>query len=324
MSEETLEQIHDMDEDFLSIAGQITIQDQPFGAMYPVIQWVNGDMKAKAIGGISYTGGFFVSAEQGLDLPGWTPYTLVTRSGQEIVGFSCRDLTLTPIAFRRSWLVRRDEAGLPIRLPWNGYAEGTKYDYKKSPRGRGQLLAKIKTSDGWLADPVIITFSGMVAASVFSQGRTRGIVPAFGQIVVNQASRIAASKGNQKRYPLCAFTLDIGADRDGNGLPIFADVGKGDAKSKVTLPKWLNRPSGVVATSEINKRFVGASQFDINQRIYNEAGEWTRAWSAEALIEALKRNAPGNLDLSHLLAADDEDEEEKGKGALPGDDENVF
>ena len=69
-TEENLNLSELADDDLFAIDGMVDVDDPAFGSMYPIVQWVNGDPKKKKSGGIDYTGGFFVSAEQGIEIPG--------------------------------------------------------------------------------------------------------------------------------------------------------------------------------------------------------------------------------------------------------------
>jgi hypothetical protein len=289
----------------------VEVSDPAFGSMFPIVQWVNGDPGKKKSGGLEYHGGFFISAEQGIEVPGATDYTLITSNGDEVEGHMIRDLELIPIRYRRSWLASADEKGLAQRFPWNAFEDAKEFDHKESPRGRGQLLALIKGMD----EPVVVTLSGMTAAAVFSAGRNRGVIPTFGQTVLNRAKQLARRAGREIDYPLCAFGLSIGPKRDDKGEPIFDKVGSGSNTSQVTMPVWLDKPAGMPDEADIRRRFVGRELFGKVQDMHKGADEWYQQWSPNALIELLKRSAATSNELKSLRSPG----AEAGGEGLPND-----
>jgi hypothetical protein len=294
----------------------VDVEDPSFGSQYPIIQWVNGDPGKKKSGGLEYTGGFFISAEQGLDnVPGAEPYTLITANGDEVEGFAVRDLEITPVRFRRSWLAQADEKGLSQRFPWNAYEDAVEHDHQDRPRGRGQLVALVSGME----EPVVITLSGMTSAAVFSAGRDRGIIPNFSQIVINRAKQLARRAGRNIDYPLCAFKLTVGPKRDEKGEPLFDTVGSGQNTSKVTMPVWLDQPEGMADEAYIRRHFVGREMFGKTQDMHKACDEWVMQWSPKALIEQLKRSAEVSNELKGLRSGAVSD----GDG-LPGDREVPF
>jgi len=301
----------------LDIGDLIEAEDPAMGAIYPVVQWVNGDPQQKRAGGIAYTGGFFISAEQGLQPPGFEPYTLVTREAVEVAGFASQNITGTPIRYRRSWLAKADEKSLARRYPWNGYEAAKKFDGKKSPRGRGQILWLFEGSD----EPVVLTFSGMAAARIFSQGRERGALPTFDQNVVKQATRIARKEGKKVTYPMSVFKLTIGPGVNSDGTPVFHKLGSGEQTSTVSQPVWINKVNAVDQAILQNVFLIRSrAQIERSQAIWKESVEWADAWNSNMLLKALKRAVENNRDLDALT----DDEHENEDGSAPGDKEVPF
>ena len=68
-NDETTNEFEDGLDGFLG--ADIEVEDQAFGSQYPVIQWVNGTPQGKASGAdsIAHTGGWFMSADQGIEPP---------------------------------------------------------------------------------------------------------------------------------------------------------------------------------------------------------------------------------------------------------------
>ena len=77
------------------------------GPQYPLIQWINGDPKARKAGGVAYTGGWFINAEQlaSDELDGWEAGELMHEKGGSTPGFFARDITIAFLRARRAWRV---------------------------------------------------------------------------------------------------------------------------------------------------------------------------------------------------------------------------
>jgi hypothetical protein len=269
--------------DFLSAT--VTVEDRQFGSVYPNIQWVNGAPNKKREGGIAFTGGFFVSADQGVEIPGAEPYTLITEKAEEIEGYAIRDLVgFTPVRIRRSWMVEVN--GQMRRFAWSEYDLAKEASGGKEPRGLTHILGFIKGVDG----PVVVTCKGHVAKALVGMGqRDRGIIPSYGQKIVAMASRFSREGGKKGQdYPLCAFSLDIGPAREADGSPKFTEVGKND-KSSVTLPVWLNQPKA--ADQALLQRLFVGKRFAMYQQTFTESAEWQSAWDEDTLVAARNRVA---------------------------------
>lgn len=289
------------DDGFLN--ADITVEDPSFGSNYAVFQWVNGDTKKKKTGGIEYTGGVFLSADQGIEAPeGFDPFTLVTDDGTEIPGFAASEITGSVLRYRRCW-ISEPENGLSQRFGWNEYDDASAYG---KVRGVAHVLFSLKGME----EPVLLAFRGMVAKRMLGQGRDRGIIPMFGSKVVGAAKRIARKRGRNKAYPLCAFEITIGGDLDSNGEPVFTKVGTGKNTSNVTYPVWRDEPQALVTESELGRLFVGNEALSLYQDWHTEAEDWVRSWDAERFTHRISA-APKQV------AAGDED-------GVPGDQEVPF
>jgi hypothetical protein len=291
--------------DFLDAA--VLVEDRAFGSIYPVVQWINGKPTAKKEGGIAHTGGLFYSTEQGIELPGFEPYTLVTRDGTEVEGFAARDIELVIIRTRRSWLLRSADAkALPQRFAVEEYDEDI-----AGARGQAHLLCTINGTK----DPVMLSVSGHVSKAFMSvgNGKVRGILPRFATKVVGAASRLTAKRG-KKAMPLCSFKLHIGPARDEVGKPVFTEVGAKE-KSLVTLPVWLDEPK-TVDEAFLKVAYVGHERFSAHQEIHQGSDDWVKAWSAEELVKS--RRQP--KDKGH----DNGDATVEGKGGLPAPNDMGF
>jgi len=315
MSTEEKAPIEHTDDDLFGV--DVHVEDPAFGSLHPIIQWVNGDPTRKTSKGIDYTGGFFCSTDQGIEIPGAESFTLITREAEEIEGFSIASLKIFPIRYRRSWMAVKEEGGLSVRFPAPLYDDAKEYDYRGSPRSRGQLLCLIEGMD----EPVVLTFAGINAGRVFSQGNDRGVIPDFGQNIINRARSLASRAGRDISYPLCAFKLEIGSGTDDKGKPVFTKVGKGDRTSNVTHPMWLDKPSGIASESHIRGLFSGRQLFGKLEDMHRNADEWIKQWAPEVLIENIKRMSSTRTALAGVMGGNTAD---GGGNGVPGDREVPF
>lgn len=278
-------------DDFLE--SEVFIEDRQFGSLYPIVQWVPGSPAKKREGGIAYTGGFFISAEQSIVVPGAEPYTLVTREGEEIEGFAIRDLVFAPLCWRRSWSVGQDK-GFDLRFSNEEYDVALEAG---KPRGNVHLLCVVRGMN----EPVVITFRGLAAKSAVGMGKDRGALPSFGAMIVTSATRLARAAGKSTLYPLCAFTGVFGPERLQNGDPKFTEVGSKE-KSMVSLPDWLDCPK-TADKEAITSRFVGHKNLATNQALYNDAEEWRLEWTTERLTKLRSRGKVASETTSESGAA---------------------
>jgi hypothetical protein len=254
---------------------QDTVEQESQG--YPWIQWVHGSPQMKALGGVPYTGGWFLPAEGvGLDddatLEGWTRGTLTHPSGDETSGWFARDITIACIRSRRAWQVRSgDRTEL---YPWNQYDEAKAMG---SPSGKLQVLAIVRGLDE--PRPVVLTMRGTVsrAFSVSRQGES--VLNAFTRMVMTPANDMVRKSGRKGRYPYRAFWLTVGPRRNADGTPIFETVGDGAASSKVTLPTALGLREKM-SGQELGALFVGKETLDEATAMWRDAEEWANAWDA--------------------------------------------
>jgi hypothetical protein len=281
--------------DFLD--AEVLVEDRAFGSVYPVLQWVNGKATNKKAGGIGHTGGFFCSAEQGVEIPGFEPYTMITQDGTEIEGFAARDVNLAVVRTRKSWQVEPAEGGLRQRY---GYDEFEDAQAAGTARGNTHILVCING----MKEALMLAVSGYTARALAAagQGRDRGIIPAFSGKVLTAANRLAKKSGKGASYPLCAFELKVGPKRKADGTPMYDEVGT-KQKSPVTLPVWLDEPKTVDATY-LKGAYVGHERFMAYQGVHQEAEEWVNAWDSEAL-SALRNRGKKAEPVTETPADDD-------------------
>lgn len=290
MSEDKSKGTTDKDEVFEDgfLGAAVDVEDRSFGPQYPIMQWVNGDPKNKKQGGVPYTGGFFISTDQGvsaavLEAAGFKAGSMMTKDGTEIPGFEAVEVTLSPIRYRRCWQVKA-EGQLARRFGWDEYDAAQE---EGKPRGVAHILCAIKGID----EPILVSFRGMTAKAVMGQGKERGVIPSYGATIIAQAKR-AAKKGHKDiNYPLCAFRLTICPETDGKN-PKFTEVGKNE-KSNVTLPVWKDAPEGEVDSALLQKLYVGAENLAKFQDWHKAADEWVDAWDADTLSGFRNRKGGG-------------------------------
>jgi hypothetical protein len=307
-NEETNNEFEDGLNGFLG--ADIEVEDQAFGSQYPVIQWVNGTPQGKASGAdsIAHTGGWFMSADQGIEPPpGFEAYTLVTSEGTEVVGFAKRDLTFSPIRTRRCWTVDPGDGGLLQRFAQADYESAQAIG---KPRGNAHIIAGLEGVD----EPVLLSLRGMTAKAMMGQGRDRGIIPEYGNKIIRAAKRVArkhkrkGADGKGKSFPLCTFRLTVGPARDDKDKPDFTKVGTGNNTSQITLPVWVDEPKALVNQALLNRLYVGNETFAMYQDIHRETDEWRAAWDAQNLSRtpAGQAGVPATADGDKPLPGDQE------------------
>jgi len=278
------------------------------GPQYPSIQWHYGDAKAKKIGGMDYCGGWFVKSDQieeeTATAAGWTKTTWTHDTGSEEEGFWRREIEVSVIAARRRWEVVSDFARQ--YFAWNKY-DDAKLAGKAS--GRLHLLCLVKGMED--VGPFVLTLKGMSALAVEGNRQNSGVLTKFAQTVItaaNKASEAAVKKngGQPARWPYRAFWLTIGADRDGKDEPVFTEVGKDKATSRVVLPKPMNLPAKAEQVNLADYYIGKALLTTVNDLWAVAETNWTHAWdsiaptaevAAEAAVVAANSTAAANEDL---------------------------
>jgi hypothetical protein len=247
--------------------------------MFPLLQWHTGDQKMKKAGGIDYTGGFFIKADVIPDelmlAGGWEKTTWTHDNGAEDIGWHRRQVGLAIIATRRRWEVYQESGNRPLVFPWKNY------DQAKAagrPSGRLQVLCLVKGLEK--AGPMVLSLRG--TSSLAFEGRggdTSSAVGKFQATVIQAANLASQSKGRRNRWPLFAFWLPIGADRETDGTPRFTKVGQGNNTSSICLPVALGLPDKP-ADVKLNAFYVGNELLEECKRIWADAEtNWTHAWN---------------------------------------------
>lgn len=281
------------DDDFLG--AEIEVHDQSFGPQYATCTWMNGSPKNKKVGGIAYTGGFFIGADAGVSVDelkaaGFEATSVLTSTGDEIHGFSKSSLKFAPIRTRRCWQVQAQGNSFPQRYANDEYDAATEVG---KPRGVTHLLVAIEG----ISEPVLLSFRGMNSKEVMGQGKDRGIIPLFSQRVIGAAKKAAKATNRPLDYPLCAFTLEISYDRvdPKKDDPKFTEVGS-EKKNMITKPVWVDAPSAEVqlSNSDLKSRFVGNANLAKYQDWHRSADEWVAAWEGTSLQSFRNRRSGGS------------------------------
>ena len=120
-------------------------------ANYPIAQWVNGDPKLAAVGGVAWSGGVALPTKyvgESLVIPGWTRGQMTFASGKTEDVLSATKFSVAVIRKRFRWFVKA--GGQTTYFP------RTAYDASAGMKGHLQLLVALPG----LEFPVAITFTG--------------------------------------------------------------------------------------------------------------------------------------------------------------------
>lgn len=280
------------------------------GPLFPIIQWHTGDNKMKKAGGIDYMGGFFIKADaiddETMLAAGWEKTTWTHDNGTESAGWWRRQAGLAVIAIRKRWEVFQEGGRRPLVYPWK------KYDAAKAvgrPSGRLQALCVVKGLEA--AGPVVLTLRGMSAVAFEGRGGdASSAIGKFQATVITAANLASQAKGQRgKRWPLFAFWLPVGADREADGSPRFTKVGQGNNTSQIVVPVALGLPAKP-ADVNLNQFYVGNELLEECKRIWADAeANWTHAWDnltpeveqvAEAVQDEPAQPVTAGVDLGEL------------------------
>ncbi len=252
------------------------------GPAYPVAQWLNGDPKLSAAGGVAHTGGLILPAKYlGDDVapaPGWIRATVAFSSGKSESVLAAAKPRLAVIRTRFRWFV-----------VYNGvttYYPRSAYQANSGMRGHVQALCAVHGFDF----PVVVTFKGKA-----SQEAER-LIREFAQKVQTAANQLARAQtqpgqpngrpapGSPRVFPRFAFWMRLAPGP-------HVKVGQKGQESIVT-PPVLELPQAI-NTDYLNKIYVGRDLLASCQLYYHESAEWASAWStpgAEEVDDASARH----------------------------------
>lgn len=283
-----------------------------FDQAYKTVQWTNGDPKYKSKKDMNGQGGFFFPAKTAFDKEvmlahGWSEETLVHNSNEETQGYYRRELTIIPITLREAWAVKVGSetvglVGFDNSERYTNYAAFRKaksdgYNRAKElgiPTTRLQILALIVGLED--EGPIALTLGGSVARAFYDDRGDTVLGDQF-KAVISVANkkwddnvRLAADKAGSeaekrdilkklgKKWPMRAFRLNVGANRDEAGNTRYTTVGKSPNTSDVTLPIALGLP-GKGEEVDLNQWFVGKSQLATMNELFDDAkATWAVAW----------------------------------------------
>jgi hypothetical protein len=270
---------------------------ESFGPQYPLIQWVNGNPKAKKAGGVEYTGGWFINAEQlsSDELLGWESGELVHDKGGSTLGFFSRDVTIAMIHTRHAWRVYNGERS--VNFAWNQFDAAAQIG---RPTGRLQVLCVVRGLEGF--GPFVLTMKGSTGQAFAGNRQNEGAIGAFNRLVIRPANALAVkTSANRAKFPWRAFWLTVGPQRNDKGEPTFTEVGTKPNTSMVTLPAAIGLPEKA-APADLFKLFVGKDNLESFNGLYNEARDWAAAWDVIAPQAAKLETEEPDTDLPEGLA----------------------
>jgi len=234
------------------------------GPAYPVAQWLNGDPKLAAAGGVAHTGGLILPGkylDEAMTPPaGWTRTTIAFSSGKSEPVLAAPKPRLAVIRTRFRWFVVYN--GVTTFYPRAGYQA------EAGMRGHVQALCAVHGFDF----PVVVTFKGK-ASQEFER-----LLRDFSQKVQEAAYRVTrdAQRGSsgvvpnaQNRFPRFAFYMRLAPGP-------HVKVGQKGQESIIT-PPVLELPS-VITEDYLSKIYVGRDRLQDFQQFFHAAADWSMAW----------------------------------------------
>lgn len=259
--------------DDLDIVDATTVEAT--GPLYPVAQWLHGDPKLAAAGGVAHTGGVILPLKY-LDesispAPGWTRTTVAFSSGKSEAVLATQKPRLAVIRTRFRWFVVHN--GVTTFFPRSGYLAET------GMRGHLQALCGVPGFEF----PVVLTLKGK-ASQEFER-----VLREFSQKVQDAAYRLARDARPDGigtgvaslagRFPRFAFYLRLAPGP-------HVKVGQKGQESIIT-PPVLELPKQI-SDEYLGKAYVGRERLQAYQQIFHEAAEWATAWDRPGAEETLE------------------------------------
>jgi hypothetical protein len=263
--------------DDLDIVDPATVETG--GPAYPVAQWLNGDPKLAAAGGVAHTGGLILPGKYldggdpqsgpqkpngaaGWPPPGWTRATVAFSSGKSEAVLAAPKPRLAVIRTRFRWFVVYN--GVTTFYPRSGYQADS------GMRGHVQALCAVHGFDF----PIVVTFKGK-ASQEFER-----LLREFSQKVQEAAYRVSREaqrgQGNgqtvapgQNRFPRFAFYMRLAPGP-------HVKVGQKGQESIIT-PPVLELPT-VISEEYLSKIYVGRDRLQDFQQLFHASAEWASAW----------------------------------------------
>lgn len=224
---------------------------------YPRAAWYNGSPKAKAIGGLAYTGGMFVRREplgESVEIPHWTIGGF-EADGKTIETLENAHPVIAPVRYRRRW----------VRLEGRNVAEW--YPINQQHRSGFKIeidaVGFIKGYDS----PILFNLRGYAATALLDAMRDHSAK------IVSVANRKAPAG---KSLPSYAFWLRLKSGA-------HEKVGKVQ-QSDATLPR-LVLPSEIT-DDYVRGLYIGKDSLHKSQALFRSLDVWAREWSDAANHEA--------------------------------------
>ena len=232
----------------------------PSEPVYPLAQWLNGDPKLAAAGGVAHTGGVILPVKHVPEdvklAPSWTRTTVTFANGKSEAVLASHKAALAVVRTRFRW--RAQQNGATTYFPRTGYVGGA------GLRGNLQVLCGIY---GY-AFPVVVTFTGR-ASQEFER-----LLQEFNHKVLEAARRLGMGKAGANghtppRLPRFAFYMKL--------VPgPHQKAGQKSAEAIIT-PPVLQLPDEVTP-EYLSAAYVGRERLVELQQLYHDATEWTQAW----------------------------------------------
>ena len=275
-----------MSADFISdldIVDQATVETTT--PAYPVAQWLHGDPKMAAAGGVAHTGGIILPAkyldESVAPAPGWSRTTVAFSSGKSEAVLAAPRPRLAVIRTRFRWFVTYN--GVTTFYPRSGYVA------ESGMRGHVQALCGVHGFDF----PIVVTLKGK-ASQEFER-----LLRDFSQKVQEATYRLARERANGNG--IAPNSQNRPAPGSARVFPRFAfymrlapgphiKVGQKGQESIIT-PPVLELPS-VIGDEYLSKVYVGRERLMDLQQMYRDAAEWALAWDRPGAEETVEEHEP--------------------------------
>ena len=237
----------------------------PFAA--PTIWWMNGDASSKALGGVSYYGGWRMSADElpeGLVIPnGFTKIETASRGGKEYAALEGRAVLVAPFVRRKAW--RDSETG------------ARSAHYEPGLRQHMQVLAYMATKQ-----EKTITPWGPVVLSV------KGFQVKFLEEVMAEWGSLLAPvrREHAPNIPPTMFYMLVGTFGEKRNSTL---VGKKATSPVVPVSLWKHENMN---GELLEKLFVGAPVAEKMKWLKEQAKAWASAWDEDAAPAANDSYAP--------------------------------
>lgn len=260
--------------DDLDIVDPATVE--PPARLYPVSQWLHGDPKLAAAGGVAHTGGLILPVKYLEDdvapAPGWGRATVAFGSGKSEMALVNAKPALAVIRTRFRWFINR--SGAVEYFP--------RADYKADSGMRGHLQALCAVY-GW-DFPIVFTFKGK-ASQVFeillrefvakvADAAAKATRPAAGAPAPNPRAKPGAGA---RAFPRFAWYMKFQAGP-------HTKVGQRGQESTITPPESLL--PAVIDQAYLAKIYVGRERLLELQQVYHESAEWAAMWNNGQAVAA--------------------------------------